>query len=1139
MPSSNLPALHAPTSSAAAARAWRLCLFGPPRLVRATSGDAVRLSPKDAALLAMVALDGPVSSEQVAARLWPGVDRRKGDTNLRQRLFRMRRDLKADLVHGHVHLGLASDVETDCASALAAIATDADAARDELLGTLAFDDLPELALWLDGARRRWRGQRDAALADAAARCEGTGSVARGLAYALRLVEADPLSEHAQRRVMRLHYLRGDFSAAIAAFESFERQLRDELGMRPSAETLELLATIERAASAVPARRAVVPASLVRPPRMVGRAQELEALARAWMERRVFLVAGEAGIGKSRLLHEFASGYEGVVRVRAQPGDAGVAYALLARLLRAVLGAAPRELPETQREALALILPELGSPPRVSGDAQRLLLRRAVEQTLAQQAQGALRAVVLDDLHFADEASVETLQYLTGTDALAALAWGCAQRPADAGAALAALRSALEEQGRVSVVTLKPLTEAQIAELLDSLALPELDARRLAPALLRHTGGNPLFVVETLKDMLLSGAEPGSGRLPQPTTVGALVERRLAQLSPAALKLARAAALAGPNLSVELAAAILDAHALDLAEPWRELEAAHVIRDGAFAHDLVFEATVASVPEPIARVLHRRIAEHLETRAAPAAAIAPHWAGAHDWRRAGEAHVVAARQARAASQRRHEVEHWERARSCFDRGGDADRSFDARCESVQALIVVRGVAHAQALIDALVAEAGSGSRQVAALIARAHAALMAVDHESGIAAAVQAATVARTLANDAQWIEAERLHAVGLAQSGRAVEALAVIEPLKARVEASTSAEQKGRFWADYAYVLNTARRLRDTAAALRHAIDNAQAMGDLAELATLTSNLATVQGNLGHVGEALQLAERALALQRQLGDTEGPTGGVVETYVGLYCGMAGRYDEALARLDAALERFRRDAQPLWIAVASNHKAQFLIELGQHARARQALDYESPPVIGVKARGEALAARIARALGQRGDVRLQQALALLDGGGDPHVRMHALLDQAMLLEPAAGAARCEEVMRMAANLEFNGVHLRAALLRARALHEGEAREAAVAQLRAVLPTLESVQPADMYLPEAWWIAVQVFDGCGASEDAMTALAAGSRWIRQVALPHVPEAFRESFLHRNETNRSLLAAGRRLVAAASPARGPDSG
>ncbi len=116
-------------------------------------------------------------------------------------------------------------------------------------------------------------------------------------------------------------------------------------------------------------------------------------------------------------------------------------------------------------------------------------------------------------------------------------------------------------------------------------------------------------------------------LPQPTTVAALVERRLAQLSAPALKLARTAALAQASFSAELAATVLELHPLDIAEPWRELEAAQVIRDGAFAHDLIFEATRASVPAPIAQLLHRRIAIYLLQRQARPD---------HIWRRTGPA-----------------------------------------------------------------------------------------------------------------------------------------------------------------------------------------------------------------------------------------------------------------------------------------------------------------------------------------------------------------------------------------------------------------------------------------------------------------------------------------------------------------------
>src|SRR6185369_16163480 len=221
--------------------------------------------------------------------------------------------------------------------------------------------------------------------------------------------------------------------------------------------------------------------------------------------------------------------------------------------------------------------------------------------------------------------------------------------------------------------------------------------------------------------------------------------------------------------------------------------------------------------------------------------APHWAGAHEWALAGDAYVLAARQAQTASQRGHEVEHWQAASNCFNRAGDADRSFEARCESIPALIVVQGVAHANDVIDALLAEAHTDRQRVAALTARAMAALMAADHETGVAAAVQAGELARRLESPWPRFEAARLHAVGLAQGGHAGDALAVIEPFREVVEREGSLEHKGRFWSDYAYVLNTARRLRDTAFALERAIENTRAQGDLAELATLTSNLATVK----------------------------------------------------------------------------------------------------------------------------------------------------------------------------------------------------------------------------------------------------------------------------------------------------------
>ena len=1105
-----------------------LRLLGTPRVE--AGARVLRLSPKDAALLALTALAGPIRAERVAALLWPSAAARQADTSLRQRLYRLRRDATTPLVTSGPMLGLAPEVRTDLADELECIGLDESAGGAELLGDLDYGDMPDFAEWLRLERRKWRERRDAALAAAASECERAGAIARGLRYAQRLIDSDPLLEHAQRRVMRLHYLRGDRASAIAAFESFERQVKDALGARPSAETIELLNTIERGSASLPARRSIAPASLMRPPRLIGREPERRAMDRAWAARRVFLLLGEAGIGKSRLLQDCAAGQPGVLGVQARPGDAGIAYAVLARLLRGVLAGHAIELSPARAGELALVLPELGTPVALAGEAQRLRLYGSVDATLCDALSQGLQGLLVDDLHFADDASVKVLQALAQSDTLASLRWGLAQRPAEAGAAVTELRTALEDARRIEAVVLQPLNLEQLKELVASIGLPELDPSRLAAALLKHTGGNPMFALETLKDLVLSEdvqAIEHPRKLPLPATVGALVERRLSLLSAAALRLARVAALAGANFGAELAAAVLEAHPLDIAEPWRELESADVIRDGAFAHDLIFEAARASVPAQIAQLLQRRIATHLQTRGAAPAGIAPHWAGALEWSRCGEAYVAAARQAQSASQRRHEVEYWQLASSAFDQAGTPDSAFDARCESIQSLIVVKGVAHANAVIDTLLASARSNAQRAAALIARATAALMAADHEAGVAAAVEAAALARHVQSPWPRFEAARLHAVGLAQAGRAVDGLAIIEPHRALVEREGTPEQRGHFWSDYAYVLNSARRLRDTAFALEQAIANAQALGDLAELATLTSNFATVKGNLGRVHEALELSQRSLALQAQLGATDGPAGAVVETYVGLYCGMVGRYREALERLDSALACFARDKQTLWTAVAANHKAQILIDLGQFARARQALRYERPPVASVRARGANLAARLQRAAGQSGSAQLQTALQELVDGGDPHTRMHVLLDDAPGDDPLAAVRRFDEVLQTAVQIEFAGVAMKARLLRAHAQYRAGHAGAASAAMRELLGQMAQVQPADMYLGQAWWLAAQVFDASGDGDQALMALAHGAQWVRRVALPNVPDEFHDSFLLRNPTNRALLAAADRRL------------
>ena len=215
----------------------------------------------------------------------------------------------------------------------------------------------------------------------------------------------------------------------------------------------------------------------------------------------------------------------------------------------------------------------------------------------------------------------------------------------------------------------------------------------------------------------------------------------------------------------------------------------MLRGDGFVHDLVRDVAARAVPGAIAELLHRGIAEYLEAHSVAPARIAQHYAEAGAWQQAANFHLRAASDARQASRRAEEVEHRESAVACFDRAGDAEAAFEARCGSVESLILVRGVEHAQRVIEGML---GAARNDVTGTQVRI------------------AAGLAEALGSRWQRFDAARLLAVGLSQQGRTDDAEAVLAPFESAVMAEGSVEQRGHYWSDMAYVLNSARRLRRT-----------------------------------------------------------------------------------------------------------------------------------------------------------------------------------------------------------------------------------------------------------------------------------------------------------------------------------------
>jgi DNA-binding SARP family transcriptional activator len=1085
--------------------AWRLRLAQAPQL-QVGQDTAVPLAPLDGVLLAWLALEGATPRARMAQLLWPDSADATARNSLRQRLFKLRRLAGGDLVAGAAVLGLAPGLQHDLADAPSVLA-------DQAL-TLG----PELDRWLQQQREQRRSQARQGLIDRCSAAERQGDWQAALAHTQALLALDPLSEDAHRRLIRTHYLAGDRAAALLAFDRCEQLLKDEVGVRPSSETLALLSTVEQAAPSAALSPAPwrVPASVQRPPRLIGRDAPWAALTQAWDAQRVVLVSGEGGLGKTRLVTDFAQSRGAVALASARPGDAGVAYASFSRWLRAL----PRPLladqpPAVQRE-LARLLPELGEAPPPQGAGQeRTRLFNAVA-TLVEQAAQALHGAVFDDLHFADDASVELLQFV-----LSAVRWRwlVTARAGEVSAAGGVLLQALAVRADGLVLPLAPLGLAQVAELVDSLGLVGLVGADSAPALLRHSGGNPLYLLETLKTWLSQGAQDLPARLPAVPNLQALIERRITRLSVPAVQLARCAAVAAPDFSIELAAHVLGQRTIELSDPWAELEAAQVLTGGAFVHDLIFEAALASVPAVVARQLHAEIAAFLSTRGGEPLRLARHWRQAERWDAAGQAFVDAARRAGEAARVFEQTALLAEAAEAFNLAGLPAQRFDALLQRARCLADNHASPEAQAAVAQLSELARSDEQRLQALDARAVLAINRTQTEETLRCGREALEAARAWGRVDLEPRFAGYVADALCDLRRAAEAVALLQPYAAWVREHADADTQWRYWCDVGLALDYANRLRDALQAWDEALAVAHRSGHRDRIWKAMSSAASTRAKMGQVQWAAEVGERVnqLALAADEGITLRVRSGQVIFAHRLR--DLGRYSEALPLLEAALQHFSREASEAEVASAEHRLSQLYQWLGQPGRAVPLLSTERTGLApGLAMMRLVHRADLAHQLGRDGLPQMREALQVIDNPDDIYHRIASLF-ATRLVPPDEGEAMATSLAAWASARERLGValagHVRAA---ACALAQGAARRA-WPHVEAALHLQQDHQPDSFYIAELWLVAAQTHAALKHPKDAHIQCQVGLAWVQRVAAQQVPPEFVDSFLQRNPVNREL--------------------
>lgn len=657
-------------------------LLGEQRVVDAGTPIEALRSPRVQALLAylVIHVGAPQGRQHLAAVFWPDSSEAQARTNLRRELHQLRAALPdADrclAVEAHslcwrenapCHLDLLAFRRT---AAEAEAATDDDAflnSARQALEAYGGDLLPSLHDdWVLEERERLRQRCITLLDRLAATLAGQGRLPAALETARRRVELEPLEESGYRALMRLQALAGDRAMALRTAQRCATLLARTLGVEPCAETLALY---DELSHPVEPQLAVAPALRQAPP-LIGRDTELEVLESAWARvaqgPRLIVIAGEAGVGKSRLAAELAHPIQQrgalVAQARCFSSPARLALAPVAEWLRsAALRPGIDQLAPTWRQEVGRLVPELGTSP-ASAPLADAWQRRQFFEGLARTilADGRPTLLVLDDLQWCDGETLAWLEVLLHLEPAAPLLLVTTLRSEefDDNLELVACCRRLQAQGLLKRLELAPLEARQTAELAAALHDAPLDAAE-AHRLQAHTGGFPLFVVESLRE--------GGTRS---SRCEAILDQRLARLGPAAEELIGLAATLGRSFSFDLLATASELDEASLQGAFDELWQRRLLCEYSpftydFAHDLLREAAYRRLTPPHRRLLHRRLAIAMESTfndegSMLAAQVAEQFEAGGQPERAIHYHALAAETATAVFALADAIRHYDRA-----------------------------------------------------------------------------------------------------------------------------------------------------------------------------------------------------------------------------------------------------------------------------------------------------------------------------------------------------------------------------------------------------------------------------------------------------------------------------------------------
>jgi predicted ATPase/tetratricopeptide (TPR) repeat protein len=579
-----------------------------------------------------------------------------------------------------------------------------------------------------------------------------------------LIESEPYRESGYVLLMESLAAQGNVAEGVRTFERLRTLLRDELGTTPSPEALaaheRLLnprgrrTVAERDASPEPTLP--LPAELVARAEapLVGRREELAQLGQLWRSasaknddselvarrRRVALLAGDAGIGKTRLTAELAlrAHREGAVVLTGRASEETLApyQPFLEALRHFFLNAPLRLLRSTSHEygsELSRLVPELRRrapdlPPPVPGEpeSERYRLFEAVVGLLSAITDHAPILLALDDLQWADRPTLLLLRHLArAPDPDRLLILVAFRQTESEPSGFAGTLGDLRREGLLTEIELGGLDEAETAELVRQ-RIGQSPSADLAHALHEETEGNPLFIEEIIRHLTEAGVQiagAGARELVQvglPEGVKQVIARRLALLDSRTVEWLRVAAVIGRDFEAPLLEQVVGGSEDEFLDALDEALAAGLVveasaerRRYSFSHALIRETLYEGMSAARRASTHRRVGEALErSRRESLPSLALHFTRAAGPQDAEKAVTYAARagdQATAMLAHEEAAEHYTRALEVLERF--EPEAIERRCD----LLVLVGEARVRSgerrLARAALEEAGALAEQL--------------------------------------------------------------------------------------------------------------------------------------------------------------------------------------------------------------------------------------------------------------------------------------------------------------------------------------------------------------------------------------------------------------------------------------------